>query len=120
MRIERYYASLREEVSPLVEPAQELLNRQDYVGFFKACGPNYIRGIRRAQEVTAMFSFKSSDVETASQYASNVQVKLADYGISRACLPTGTKGFGGTEGFMAPEIMKACGLPSGWAARLWS
>jgi serine/threonine protein kinase len=35
-----------------------------------------------------------------------VQVKLADYGISRACLPTGTKGFGGTEGFMAPEIMK--------------
>ena len=39
-------------------------------------------------------------------HASNVQVKLADYGISRACLPTGTKGFGGTEGFMAPEIMK--------------
>ena len=35
-----------------------------------------------------------------------VMVKLADYGISRACLPTGTKGFGGTEGFMAPEIMK--------------
>ena len=35
-----------------------------------------------------------------------VHVKLADYGISRACLPTGTKGFGGTEGFMAPEIMK--------------
>ena len=38
--------------------------------------------------------------------ASSVQVKLADYGISRACLPTGAKGFGGTEGFMAPEIMK--------------
>ena len=74
MRIERYYASLREEVSPLVEPAQELLNRQDYVGFFKACGPNYIRGIRRAQEVTAIFSFESTSTETSSQYASNVQV----------------------------------------------
>lgn len=35
-----------------------------------------------------------------------VDVKLADYGISRATLPTGTKGFGGTEGFMAPEIMR--------------
>lgn len=35
-----------------------------------------------------------------------VEVKLADYGISRSTLPTGTKGFGGTEGFMAPEIMK--------------
>ena len=27
-------------------------------------------------------------------------------GISRASLPTGTKGFGGTEGFMAPEMMR--------------
>ena len=35
-----------------------------------------------------------------------VHVKLADYGISRATLPTGAKGFGGTEGFMAPEIVK--------------
>ena len=40
------------------------------------------------------------------EVSSGVMVKLADYGISRACLPTGTKGFGGTEGFMAPEIMK--------------
>uniref|UniRef100_T1IVJ9 non-specific serine/threonine protein kinase n=1 Tax=Strigamia maritima TaxID=126957 RepID=T1IVJ9_STRMM len=37
---------------------------------------------------------------------SAVDVKLADYGISRSTLPTGTKGFGGTEGFMAPEIMR--------------
>lgn len=36
----------------------------------------------------------------------NVHIKIADYGISRVALPTGTKGFGGTEGFMAPEIMK--------------
>ena len=36
----------------------------------------------------------------------DVHVKLADYGISRPTLPTGAKGFGGTEGFMAPEIIK--------------
>ena len=35
-----------------------------------------------------------------------VFTKLADYGISRPTLPTGAKGFGGTEGFMAPEIVK--------------
>ncbi|KAK4295198.1 hypothetical protein Pmani_032225 [Petrolisthes manimaculis] len=35
-----------------------------------------------------------------------VDVRLADYGISRSTLPTGTKGFGGTEGFMAPEMMR--------------
>ncbi len=36
----------------------------------------------------------------------DVHVKLADYGISRPTLPTGAKGFGGTEGFMAPEIVR--------------
>lgn len=35
-----------------------------------------------------------------------VHIKVADYGISRITLPTGSKGFGGTEGFMAPEIMR--------------
>lgn len=34
-----------------------------------------------------------------------MHIKIADYGISRIALPTGTKGFGGTEGFMAPEII---------------
>ncbi len=38
--------------------------------------------------------------------SSEVHVKLADYGISRSTLPTGAKGFGGTEGFMAPEIVR--------------
>lgn len=36
----------------------------------------------------------------------DLKVKLADYGISTTALPTGTKGFGGTPGFMAPEIVK--------------
>ncbi|XP_065157528.1 leucine-rich repeat serine/threonine-protein kinase 1 isoform X3 [Atheta coriaria] len=36
----------------------------------------------------------------------SVHIKVADYGISRQTLPSGTKGFGGTEGFMAPEIMR--------------
>jgi len=36
----------------------------------------------------------------------SVLLKLADYSISRSVLPTGTKGFAGTEGFMAPEIVR--------------
>ncbi|XP_041989151.1 leucine-rich repeat serine/threonine-protein kinase 1 isoform X2 [Aricia agestis] len=36
----------------------------------------------------------------------DVHIKLGDYGISRLAAPSGTKGFGGTEGFMAPEIMR--------------
>ena len=62
MRIDRYYSSVREEVSPLSDDALTLLDRQDYIGFFKACGPNYIRGIRRAQEVVAYFEFEPGRV----------------------------------------------------------
>ncbi|EFO25986.1 TKL/LRRK protein kinase [Loa loa] len=37
----------------------------------------------------------------------DVLVKLGDYGISRSSFPSGgAKGFGGTEGFMAPEIIR--------------
>lgn len=38
--------------------------------------------------------------------SNQVYLKLADYSISRSVLPTGTKGFAGTPGFMAPEILK--------------
>ena len=61
MRLERYYSSVREDASALVEDAVTLLDRRDYVGFFKSCGPNYVRGIRRAQEVVATFTFKSNN-----------------------------------------------------------
>ena len=40
---------------------------------------------------------------------SHVDVKLADYGISRTVLPTGARGFGGTPPFIAPEILQHAG-----------
>ncbi len=73
MRIERYYAGIREDLSPLVASAKVLLERQDYTGFFKACGPNYVRAIRRAQEVTAIFQFESSTTDVATEYQRALQ-----------------------------------------------
>lgn len=70
MRIERYYSSVKEEISPLSADANTLLANQDYVGFFKSCGPNYVRSIRRAQEVTAIFQFKSTSRAMAQEWAS--------------------------------------------------
>ncbi|XP_072178814.1 leucine-rich repeat serine/threonine-protein kinase 1-like [Diadema setosum] len=35
-----------------------------------------------------------------------IKIKLADYGISVTALPSGTKGYGGTPGYMAPEIVQ--------------
>ncbi|GBP27199.1 hypothetical protein EVAR_15972_1 [Eumeta japonica] len=49
---------------------------------------------------------QESHAAEASPASINVHVKLGDYGISRLAPPSGTKGFGGTEGFMAPEIMR--------------
>ena len=74
MRIERYYASVREEVSPLSTDAVYLLNNQDYIGFFKACGPTYVRSIRRAQEVTTFFIFTSTSTERSSEYARKISL----------------------------------------------
>lgn len=70
MSIERFYASIREEVTPLSPAAKTLLTNQDYVGFFMACGSNYVRGVRRKQEVTAIFMFESSSSSQASEFAS--------------------------------------------------
>jgi hypothetical protein len=80
MRIERYYSSVKEDQSDLSSDAFELLDNQDYIGFFKACGPNYIRSIRRAQEVTAIFTFTSDSEEQARSFASSLVV--SGYGQS--------------------------------------
>ena len=39
-----------------------------------------------------------------------VFIKIADLGISRQLSPGGVKGFKGSPGFMAPEILKYVGL----------
>jgi len=73
MRIERYYSSVREELSPLSVDAKFLLESQDYVGFFKSCGPNYIRSIRRVQEITTIFKFASASKEVAKSFAAGLK-----------------------------------------------
>ena len=48
MKIDRYYSSVMEEMSELSPSAKIFLDKQDYIGFFKSCGPNCVRGIRRS------------------------------------------------------------------------
>lgn len=118
MRIERYYSSLREEISPLADDAATLLAEEDYVGFFKACGPNYIRGIRRTQEVMAVLRFSTSSRQSASEYSyaiqssswkSNAQGK-SKYRSSNKSLTIKIKGYGlglsqeGSETLVATSI----------------
>lgn len=76
MRIERYYNSIDERDSEFSSDAALLLERKDYVGFFKACGPNYIRSLRRAQEVTAMFTFETSSNVAASEMSMYLEAQI--------------------------------------------
>ena len=76
MRIEREYEFLSRDLTEINEPGKTLLiEKKDYVGFFKACGPSYISGIRRAQEVVAIFKFNSFSRHVASQYNAELKVK---------------------------------------------
>ena len=52
--------------------ASVLLTNEDYVGFFKACGPTYVKAIRRAQEIVTVLSYTSYKAE--SDYSSRIQV----------------------------------------------
>jgi len=55
MRTERYYSSIDEIHAELSDDARDLLQSGQYISFFQACGPNYIRSINRAAEITAIF-----------------------------------------------------------------
>ena len=50
MRIDRYYSDLKEETSPIIADAKNLLEKQDYIEFVNSCGTNYVRSIRRSQD----------------------------------------------------------------------
>ena len=76
MRIDRYYSSVREELSPLSTSALKLLDNEDFIGFFKSCGPTYVRSIRRAQEMTAIFKFKADSATAAKDFASGLKKKI--------------------------------------------
>lgn len=74
MRAERYYSNSDEGTTSLTGDATALLQGKDYVGFFKSCGPQYVKGIRRAQELTTIFKFHSSSQELASEFAKTLKV----------------------------------------------
>ncbi|XP_052864950.1 leucine-rich repeat serine/threonine-protein kinase 1 [Anopheles cruzii] len=64
------------------------------------------RVIYRDLKAENILVWEFPEPHTEDQPLNLVHIKVADYGISRITLPSGSKGFGGTEGFMAPEIMR--------------
>ena len=57
-------------------------------------------------------------LQNTDQTCAGVEVKLADYGVSRTVLPSGAKGFAGTPPFIAPEIIQHCGEEA-YTEKVW-
>jgi len=83
MKIDRYYSSVKEEMSELSPSAKILLDKQDYIGFFKSCGPNYVRGIRRSQELTIIYTFLSPSKDRASEFAAELKSEKGNTAFSK-------------------------------------
>lgn len=64
------------------------------------------RDLKADNVLVWQFPRPNHQIQQQKASAAQVLLKLADYSISRCVLPTGTKGFAGTPGFMAPEILK--------------
>ena len=65
MKVDRYASSITENDIHLTNDAVQLLLREEYLNFFMACGPNYVRSLHRAQEVTAIFAFEAIERDAA-------------------------------------------------------
>ena len=86
MRVDRYFSGLKEESSPITADAKNLLETQDYIGFFNSCGTNYVRSIRRAQEITAIFKFNSQSRDLAQEFAAGIKVHSGTSAIDESIL----------------------------------
>ena len=75
MRITRYYSIIIDEQSPMTRNAEALLDKHDFMQFFKTFGTNYERSIRRVYELTACFTFHATSGNLAQEFAAGLKIK---------------------------------------------
>ena len=76
MRIERYYTTMWEDRAYMSPDAKKMLQDEEYINFFTTCGPNYVRSTQRAQEVTAIFTFLTSQKSNAKAFADSLRLYI--------------------------------------------
>jgi len=74
IRLNSYYAALNESKSTLSAQARELLQSEDVIGFFDACGTYYIRTINRQSRIYAWLTLTSK--ETSSNFKSQLEMSI--------------------------------------------
>ena len=76
MRVERFFSTLLEDKASISHDAAKIILDEEYISFFMTCGPNYVRSLNRAQEVTAVFSFQAKDVYSAQAFADSLRLMV--------------------------------------------
>mmetsp|Transcript_32086 Transcript_32086/g.73820 ORF Transcript_32086/g.73820 Transcript_32086/m.73820 type:complete len:672 (-) Transcript_32086:188-2203(-) len=66
MKADMYYNSGEEATSSMSNDAVGLLSRGEYLGFIQACGPYFIRSIRRTKQIGALFATDTTSSQSSS------------------------------------------------------
>ncbi|MDM8560981.1 hypothetical protein [Candidatus Parabeggiatoa sp. HSG14] len=74
IRLNSYYASLNEAKSTLSTQAKDLIQSEDVIGFFDACGTYYIRTINRYSRLYAWFTLESKEEDIQADFKSHLEV----------------------------------------------
>jgi len=72
MKADMYYNSVDYSKSQISSAALSILMKRDYIGFLQACGPYYIRSVRRLKALVTLFRYTS----TSSNPEESVSTKL--------------------------------------------
>eukprot|EP00587_Corethron_hystrix_P000012 CAMPEP_0113315874 /NCGR_PEP_ID=MMETSP0010_2-20120614/11364_1 /TAXON_ID=216773 ORGANISM="Corethron hystrix, Strain 308" /NCGR_SAMPLE_ID=MMETSP0010_2 /ASSEMBLY_ACC=CAM_ASM_000155 /LENGTH=543 /DNA_ID=CAMNT_0000172455 /DNA_START=33 /DNA_END=1661 /DNA_ORIENTATION=- /assembly_acc=CAM_ASM_000155 len=59
MRADRYYNTIDESAIELDDNILGMMQRYDFTGVIRACGPSYVRGVRRSAEILTTFVWKT-------------------------------------------------------------
>lgn len=115
MRVERNFSTIVENKAPLSPAASRMIEMEEYVSFFMTCGPNFVRSLHRAQEVTAIFTFTGEDQRMAERFAETVRLYVyGNRGESMKSISSHNRadiiGFDLDRSFTNTDIMKSLSI----------
>uniref|UniRef100_A0A7S1FSJ3 C-type lectin domain-containing protein n=1 Tax=Corethron hystrix TaxID=216773 RepID=A0A7S1FSJ3_9STRA len=65
MTVERFFNSLNDASTHMIDSSLTLLARGDIISFFQVCGPGFVHSINRKSEIVAIFKY-DSDLDESS------------------------------------------------------
>ncbi|WP_069470348.1 hypothetical protein [Candidatus Marithrix sp. Canyon 246] len=86
IRLNSYYASLNEAKSVLSSQAKDLIQSEDVIGFFDACGTYYIRTINRYSRLYAWLTLESTETVTEESFKYHLEASIRSRFVGSASM----------------------------------